>query len=93
MIWRAASRVARLDDALAAYGSAVVSATLSTPRVESGSLHAHSASRLPSLVSAAADRKERAATTYARLMRRVRHLAQAALGHQPASMQPLLGAW
>jgi hypothetical protein len=41
----------------------------------------------------ALDREERAATTYARLMSRVGHLAQTRLAHRLALMQALPGAW
>jgi hypothetical protein len=93
MIWRAARRRARVDAAVAAYRQwhSERDAVRAAYRV----WLAASAFAEPLAFEAyqsALDREERAATTYARLMRRVRHLTETGLAHQLALIQVPLGA-
>jgi hypothetical protein len=93
MIWRAARRRARVDAAVAAYRQwhSERDAVRAAYRV----WVAASAFAEPLAFEAyqsALDREERAATTYARLMRRVRHLTETGLTHQLALIQVPLGA-
>jgi hypothetical protein len=93
MIWRAARRRARVDAAVAAYRQwhSERDAVRAAYRV----WVAASAFAEPLAFEAyqsALDREERAATTYARLMRRVRHLTETGLAHQLALIQVPLGA-
>jgi hypothetical protein len=71
-------------------GSGIPSAT----RIEPASPRARSPSRWPSeAYQSALDREERAAKTYAGLMRRVRHLTETGLAHQLALIQAPSGAF
>jgi hypothetical protein len=86
--WRAARRRARVDAALAAYRQwrSERDAVRATYRV----WVATSAFGEPLAFAAyqsALDREERAAKTYARLMRRVRHLRETGLAHQLAGIE------
>lgn len=93
MIWRAARRRARVDAAVAAYRQwhSERDAVRAAYRV----WVAASAFAEPLAFEAyqsALDREERAATTYARLMRRVPHLTETGLAHQLALIQAPPGA-
>ena len=93
MIGRAARRRARVDAAVAAYRQwhSERDAVRAAYRV----WVAASAFAEPLAFEAyksALDREERAATTYARLMRRVRHLTEIGLAHQLALIQAPPGA-
>jgi hypothetical protein len=88
MIWRAARRRARVDAAVAAYRQwhSERDAVRAAYRV----WVAASAFAEPLAFEAyqsALDREERAAKTYAGLMRRVRHLTETGLAHQLALIQ------
>ena len=88
MIWRAARRRARVDAAVAAYRQwhSECDAVRAAYRV----WVAASAFAEPLAFEAyqsALDREERAAKTYAGLMRRVRHLTETGLAHQLALIQ------
>jgi hypothetical protein len=93
MIWRAARRRARVDAAVAAYRQwhSERDAVRAAYRV----WVAASAFAEPLAFEAyqsALDREERAAKTYAGLMRRVRHLTETGLAHQLAFIQAPPGA-
>jgi hypothetical protein len=92
MIWRASRRRARVDAAVAAYRQwhSERDAVRAAYRV----WVAASAFAEPAFEAyqSALDREERAATTYARLMRRVRHLTETGLAHQLALIQAPPGA-
>jgi len=93
MIWRAARRRARVDAAVAAYRQwhSERDAVRAAYRV----WVAASAFAEPLAFEAyqsALDREERAAMTYATLLRRVQHLTETGLAHQLALIEAPLGA-
>jgi hypothetical protein len=94
MIWRAARRRARVDEAVAAYREwhSEREAVRAAYRVW---IRANAFAE-PSAFEAyqsALDREECAAKTYARLMRRVRHLTETGLAGQLALIKAPPGAW
>ena len=93
MIWRAARRRARVDAAVAAYRQ--WHSERDSVRAAYRVWVAASAFAEPLAFEAyqsALDREERAAKTYAGLMRRVGHLTETSLAHQLALIQAPPGA-
>jgi hypothetical protein len=89
MIWRAARRRARVDAAVAAYRQwhSERDAVRAAYRVwVAASVFAQPLAF--DAYQSALDREERAAKTYAGLMRPVRHLTETGLAHQLALIQP-----
>jgi hypothetical protein len=93
MIWRAARRRARVDAAVAAYRQwqSECEAVRAAYRVWVSASEFAEPLAFEAYQSAL-DREERAAKTYAGLMRRVRHLRKTALAHQLALTQAPPGA-
>jgi hypothetical protein len=87
MIWGAARRRARVDAAVAAYTQwrSECDAVRAAYRVWSAA-GAFGEPPAFEIYQSALDREERAAATYASLMRRVGHRAETGLGHQLARM-------
>ena len=88
MIWRAARRRARVDAAVAAYRQwhSERDAVRAAYRVWV-TASAFAEPLAFEAYQSALDREERAAKTYAGLMRRVRHLTETGLAHQLALIQ------